>query len=47
MAACSGSRREESICEGERSAESSVKSGGREGGGLAKAFHSSRTSFNL
>ena len=47
IAACSGSRSEESIWEGEISMESSEKSGDNVGGGFARAFHWSRSSFNL
>lgn len=47
ISACSGSRSEASIWLGIRSKESSGKSGGREGGGFARAFHWSLSSFNL
>ena len=39
IAACSGSRREASICKASRSADSSGTIGRSEGGGFASAFH--------
>ena len=47
IAACSGSRSDASIWLGASSVEWSVKSGGRAGGGFDRAFHWSRSSFNL
>ncbi len=47
MAACSGSRREASICEGLSSRVFSGNNGGSDGGGLARIFHWSRSSRSL
>ena len=47
IAACSGSRSDVSMSEGDISRESLVNNGGSAGGGLARAFHCSFSSCNL